>query len=151
MRKFLNILFVSFLMLTQSEYVQAASGFTVANEASDKSKPTQLTYAPKLSALEVENFLGRKMTFMERVGFKVNKKKFVKTTNEARAMAGNDRTNTMAIVGFVTSLILPPLGIIFGLIALSQIRRSREKGHGLAIAGLIIGIVFTAVALLVIL
>jgi hypothetical protein len=36
------------------------------------------------------------------------------------------------------------LGIIFSAIALSQIRRSGEKGQGFAIAGLTIGIVLTA-------
>jgi hypothetical protein len=84
------------------------------------------------------------MTFIERVGFKVNKKKFVKTTNEVRAMAGSDSTNAFAIVGFVTSIVFAPLGIIFSAIALSQIRRSGEKGQGFAIAGLTIGIVLTA-------
>jgi hypothetical protein len=144
MKKLLSILFLSGLILTQSVYVQAASGFTNVNVGSDKSKPAQLTYSPKLSASEIESFLGRKMTFIERVGFKVNKKKFVKTTNEVRAMAGSDSTNAFAIVGFVTSIVFAPLGIIFSAIALSQIRRSGEKGQGFAIAGLTIGIVLTA-------
>ena len=54
---------------------------------------------------------------------------------------GGGSTNVWAIVGFVCSFFIPLLGIIFSLIALSQIKRTGEKGHGLAIAGLIISIV----------
>ena len=40
------------------------------------------------------------------------------------------------------------LGIIFGHIALSQIKRQpRQEGYGLAIAGLVIGYVFLVLAL----
>ncbi|OJZ64175.1 DUF4190 domain-containing protein [Mycolicibacterium diernhoferi] len=54
----------------------------------------------------------------------------------------------MSIAALVCSLVLAPLGIVFGHIALSQIKRSGEDGRGLAIAGLVIGYIFTAVALL---
>ncbi|WP_234800198.1 DUF4190 domain-containing protein [Mycolicibacterium diernhoferi] len=57
-------------------------------------------------------------------------------------------TNAMSIAALVCSLVLAPLGIVFGHIALSQIKRSGEDGRGLAIAGLVIGYIFTAVALL---
>ncbi|OBF82033.1 hypothetical protein A5791_04615, partial [Mycobacterium sp. 852002-51163_SCH5372311] len=57
-------------------------------------------------------------------------------------------TNTMAIVALVTSLIIAPLGIIFGHISLSQIKRSGEDGRGLAIAGTVIGYVGTLFAVL---
>ena len=52
-------------------------------------------------------------------------------------------TNSMAVVALVSALVFAPLGIVFGHIALSQIRRSGEEGHGLAIAGLVIGYIFT--------
>jgi hypothetical protein len=58
------------------------------------------------------------------------------------------RTNSMAIAALVSSLVLAPLGIIFGHIALSQIKRTNEDGKGLAIAGLVIGYLFTGFALL---
>ena len=53
----------------------------------------------------------------------------------------------MAIAALVSSLagvlvscgVLSPLGIIFGHIALSQIKRTNEQGRGMAIAGLVIG------------
>jgi Domain of unknown function (DUF4190) len=40
------------------------------------------------------------------------------------------------------------LGIIFGHIALSQIKRTGEVGRGLAISGLVIGCIWTPIALL---
>src|ERR1700756_612072 len=60
------------------------------------------------------------------------------------------RTNAMAIAALVSAFVVAPLGIVFGHIALSQIRRSDEDGRGLAIAGLVLGYVFTALYLLLI-
>lgn len=56
------------------------------------------------------------------------------------------QTNSMAIAALVTSLVLAPLGVIFGHISLSQIKRTGEQGRGFAIAGLVIGYVGTAIA-----
>ncbi|MGV0715517.1 DUF4190 domain-containing protein [Mycolicibacterium sp. XJ662] len=54
------------------------------------------------------------------------------------------KTNGMSIAALVCSLVFAPLGIIFGHIALSQIKRTGEDGKGFAIAGLVIGYIFTA-------
>jgi Domain of unknown function (DUF4190) len=51
-------------------------------------------------------------------------------------------TNAMAIVSLVLAFLFWPLTIIFGHIALYQIRRTGERGRGLAITGLVIGYVF---------
>jgi hypothetical protein len=52
------------------------------------------------------------------------------------------RTNTLAIVSLVTSLIgISLAGIICGHIAMSQIKRTGEQGQGMALAGTIIGYV----------
>ncbi|WP_245835829.1 DUF4190 domain-containing protein [Mycobacterium rhizamassiliense] len=54
-------------------------------------------------------------------------------------------TNTLAIASLVSSLlgwlcgIGPILGLIFGFIALNQIKKTGEGGRGLALAGIIIG------------
>lgn len=55
-------------------------------------------------------------------------------------------TNGMAIAALVTSLtglfvcFLPSiLGLVFGLVALGQIKTSGEQGRGMAIAGIVIG------------
>ncbi|PXA78438.1 hypothetical protein DCC24_00530 [Auritidibacter sp. NML100628] len=47
--------------------------------------------------------------------------------------------NTMAIVGFVFSLLIPIVGVICSHISLSQIKKTGERGRGLALAGAIIG------------
>ena len=55
------------------------------------------------------------------------------------------KTNTLAIVSLVLSIIGVHLGgIITGHIALGQIKRTGEAGHGLALAGTIIGYVGSA-------
>ena len=55
------------------------------------------------------------------------------------------KTNTLAIVSLVTSILgIGIVGIITGHISLSQIKKTHEQGHGLALAGLIIGYIETA-------
>ena len=52
------------------------------------------------------------------------------------------KTNTLAIVSLVLSIIGISIGgVIAGHIALKQIKERGEAGHGLALAGLIIGYV----------
>ena len=53
------------------------------------------------------------------------------------------QTNALAIASLVCAFLFAPLGIVFGHLSLSQIRRSGEDGRGLAIAGLVIGYVVT--------
>ena len=60
------------------------------------------------------------------------------------------RTNGMAIASFCCLFFCPILGIVFGHIALGQIKRSGERGSGLAIAGLVFCygiIIFALIAL----
>jgi peptidyl-prolyl cis-trans isomerase B (cyclophilin B) len=59
------------------------------------------------------------------------------------AVAGA-KTNTLAIVGFILAFLVSVAGIIVSFIALGQIKRTGEGGHGLALAGVIIGFVVTA-------
>jgi hypothetical protein len=59
------------------------------------------------------------------------------------------RTNVMAILGLVFAFIFSPLGIVFSAIGLSQTKKRGEGGRGLAIAGLILSIVFLLIGLLV--
>ncbi len=54
--------------------------------------------------------------------------------------ASTTSTNPLAIVSLITSILpLYLVGVITGHIALSQIRRTGAKGHGLALAGVILG------------
>lgn len=57
-------------------------------------------------------------------------------------------TNGMAIGALISSLVFPPLGIVLGHIALSQIKRTGEEGRTLAIVGLVIGYVATILTVL---
>jgi hypothetical protein len=59
------------------------------------------------------------------------------------------RTNTLAIVALILGIFIPLGGIICGHIALGQIKRTGEAGHGLALAGTIIGYALTALGILV--
>lgn len=56
-------------------------------------------------------------------------------------------TNSMAIASLVCSFLFFPLGIVFGHISLSQIKRNSEEGRGLAIAGLVISYVITVMTI----
>jgi peptidyl-prolyl cis-trans isomerase B (cyclophilin B) len=59
-------------------------------------------------------------------------------------------TNTMAIAALVCAFVFAPLGIVFGHISLSQIKKTGEEGRGLALAGLIISYLITALTVLVV-
>jgi amino acid transporter len=61
----------------------------------------------------------------------------------AQAPAG-ERFNVLSIIALVAAFVFPLAGIICGHISLGQIKRTGEKGHGLALAGTILGYVFTA-------
>jgi peptidyl-prolyl cis-trans isomerase B (cyclophilin B) len=59
-------------------------------------------------------------------------------------------TNTLAILALVLGFVVPLGGIICGHLALGQIKRTGEAGHGLAMAGLIIGYVLTGLTVLIV-
>jgi hypothetical protein len=56
------------------------------------------------------------------------------------------RTNTLAIVAFVTTFLCTPAGLICGFLALSQIKKSGEQGRGLALAAVILSGLFLVVS-----
>lgn len=56
----------------------------------------------------------------------------------------------MAILSLIFAFLFSPLGIVFGAIAKRQIRNSGEEGAGLATAGLVIGLVLTALFVVVV-
>jgi len=58
------------------------------------------------------------------------------------------QTNTMAILGLVFAFVFPPLGVVFGFMGRNQIKRTGEGGDGLALAGIIVGGIFTAIIVL---
>jgi hypothetical protein len=57
----------------------------------------------------------------------------------------------MAILALVMAFVFAPAGLVLGLIARKQIRQTGEDGAGLALAGIIVGGIATALfALLVV-
>ncbi|MCS4277581.1 hypothetical protein M2390_002790 [Mycetocola sp. BIGb0189] len=58
------------------------------------------------------------------------------------------RIATMAILALIFGILLPPVGIVLGHIALSKIKTSGEGGRGMARAGLIVGYVSTLLAII---
>lgn len=71
-------------------------------------------------------------------------------TSDGRAVTSNEfvaspyynsstRTNSLAIAALVCGFVFTPLAIVFGHISLGQIRRTGERGHGLAVLGLVLG------------
>jgi len=57
-------------------------------------------------------------------------------------------TNTMAILSLVFAFVFAPLAIVFGHMAKKQIKQTGEGGDGLATAGLVMGYIFTGLAVL---
>ena len=51
----------------------------------------------------------------------------------------SERYNVLAIVSLISAFFVSLAAVITGHIALSQIKRTGEKGRGLAIAGLVLG------------
>ena len=60
------------------------------------------------------------------------------------------QTNGMAIAALITAFLFSPAGIVLGIVARKQIRRTGEQGWGMATAGLVIGVVLTVLWVLAI-
>ena len=58
-------------------------------------------------------------------------------------------TNGFAIASLICAFFCSPLGIVFGFVARSQIRRTGQGGDGLALAGIILSFVFLALGVVV--
>ncbi|BAJ74310.1 hypothetical protein MTES_1346 [Microbacterium testaceum StLB037] len=58
-----------------------------------------------------------------------------------------NRTNVVSIFALVLGFVVPIGGIIAGAVGLSQVKRTGEKGRGLAIAGIIVGSVMTLLSI----
>jgi Domain of unknown function (DUF4190) len=67
------------------------------------------------------------------------------TPYAAAPMAAGQKTNVLAIVSLVLAFVVSLGAVITGHIALSQIKKTGEAGHGLALAGVILGYIGLAV------
>lgn len=84
-------------------------------------------------------------------------KKETATSAEKQPEMHSEKTNVLAIIALIVSILLffgiPILGLILGIIALSQIKKSGEQGKGLAIASIIISsiaIIINIIAIVII-
>lgn len=66
----------------------------------------------------------------------------------AQPYAAQASTNTLAVVALIVAFFVPLAAIICGHIALGQIKRTGQGGHGLALAGTVLGYVFTGLGIL---
>lgn len=53
----------------------------------------------------------------------------------------NSKTSTLAIIALIMAFVMPLIGMILGIIALGKIKKSGEKGKGLAVAAIVIPII----------
>ena len=58
--------------------------------------------------------------------------------------------NVLSIIGFILAFVIPPAGLIISIIALIQQSRSKERGRGLAIAGIVVGAVIVVLTIVVV-
>ena len=61
---------------------------------------------------------------------------------EGNYSGSNTEYNTLSILAFIFSFIFFPVGFILGIVSLSHISKTHERGKGLAIAAIIIGSLF---------
>ncbi len=54
----------------------------------------------------------------------------------------------MAILALVMAFVFAPAGLVLGIVARKQIRQTGEEGDGLALAGIIVGGIATALFVL---
>ena len=124
----------------------------------------------KLTNKELEAKIGRKLKFKEKIAFRILKKRLKKQANKK---PGDLKMQPLAIwglsfsiasvlfsllilltggIGLILALICGTLGIVFSSIALRKITRDPEKlkGKGMALTGMIMGIVVTGTWLILI-
>ncbi|MFD4421732.1 DUF4190 domain-containing protein [Agromyces sp. NPDC058484] len=72
------------------------------------------------------------------------------TPAPAQPPASTEKWNVLSIVAFVLSLVgFNVIAIVLGFIGLSQVKKTGERGRGLAIAAIIIGFVSIAIFIIV--
>jgi hypothetical protein len=108
-----------------------------------RSAANALRYAKDLKVSDVEQFLGRKMSFGEKLAFRMHKKEATQVYAQMQAGDRKGPVMGLAIWALVLSF-LGPVGLVLSLIALHRFKKEHEKrGRGFAIAGLIISIAST--------
>lgn len=66
----------------------------------------------------------------------------------ASSPATSTKTNTLAVVALILAIIAAPVGLVLGIIALSQVKKTKESGKGLAIASIVVSIIIMILAVI---
>ena len=127
---------------------------TFDSTAKPNQKKKQIKFVQNV---EIEKHLGRKLKLTEKISLKlINKKLSKKVTKQrdqpfdlfsiAGLVSGIASVLSLLLGGIVASIIFGVLAIVFGAIGMKRtqdLKGFRKKGKGLAIAGLVIGIIAT--------
>jgi hypothetical protein len=137
-KHFLTLVFTFIAVLT----------FSSASAITATTAPQSTTISVNVTKADIEQKLDRKLTLKERLLLP-----FIKKSLKRDMAAANDgqKMDGMALTGFILGVLgvfylgflFGLLGIIFSAIGLNNIRKNPDskKGRGLAIAGLVCGIV----------
>jgi hypothetical protein len=136
------------LLIAFSIAIQAYGTFPMKSvpNSIEPTPKTKLLYHKGITRSEVETYLGRELNGGERLAFFLHKRRFI--DQFVNAPEEEKGTDGFAIAGFVTSLFFPVVGVVLSAIGLGRVKKNGKKGKGLATAGLIIGIITTALFLL---
>lgn len=69
-------------------------------------------------------------------------------SEQSADITSQPKTNTLAVLSLITAFFMNLVGLILGIIALGQIKKTGEGGKGLAIAGIIISSIGMVIGLL---
>lgn len=72
-------------------------------------------------------------------------------TTTSQPMPTSGKTNTMAVIALILAFFIPLIGLILGIVAISQIKKRNEGGKGLAIASIVVSIVIMVMQFIVVL
>ena len=70
-------------------------------------------------------------------------------TNNPYQQYNKNKTNSMAVAGFILAFFVPLVGLILSIMGYQQIQKSGEKGRGLALAGIIISAVWMVLSVII--
>lgn len=144
---------LTFILLLFASVIFSCSSVRAAAIAAPAIAPAATATVDDLVAMdrsELEHVLGRRLKLTERIAFSIAKRKLARQLKRQDQDAA-PTTNGMAVAGFVCGvvglflfgIVLGPLAIIFSAIGLSKSNKEGRPLRGLAIAGLVLGIVAT--------
>ena len=126
----------------------ATTNLHAVNKAPLRAKVHRTTsHNTSLDRKTIEQKIQRKLTFRERIALRIfqKKQKSQKGTTDIMSIIGLS-ASLLSVVGLFVSpiiwIVFSIAGIIFGAIGMARTKKNPElKGRGMAIAGLILGII----------